>query len=71
MGSIEVGLMNFEEWKQWKEAQTTLTCDKVGCKEASYWVLPKQQIFFCVKHAAELGGSLGLQAMYSEIPEPI
>ena len=60
---------SFEEWGKWKKLQTEPTCDSVGCKKAPYWVLPQQQIFFCVTDAAKLGGWYGLQRMYGEMPQ--
>ena len=60
--------MNFEEWKKWKESQTSPTCDYVGCRESAYWILPQSKVYFCVAHAAKIGGVAGMEKMYGERP---
>lgn len=60
--------MNFEEWKSWKEKQTQLTCDYIGCQRQPIWKLPLNHVHFCVEHGALLGGIDGMAKQYSETP---
>lgn len=60
--------MNFEEWKQWKESQPNFTCSHVGCQQVARWCCVKNKVYFCVEHAAEIGGYAGIERLYSEFP---